>query len=54
MNSLPIEVDVEDSATLEEYLESLYVEEKHCIVANRRRINCRRESICLELREYLS
>ena len=28
MNSLPIEVDVEDSATLEEYLESLYVEEK--------------------------
>lgn len=27
MNSLPIEVDVEDSATLEEYLESLYVEE---------------------------
>ena len=26
MNSLPIEVDVEDSATLEEYLESLYEE----------------------------
>lgn len=28
MDSLPVEVDVEDSATLEEYLESLYVEEK--------------------------
>jgi hypothetical protein len=53
MNSLPIEVDVEDSATLEEYLESLYVEEKtlYCCQQEKDKLQKR---ICLELREYLS